>query len=105
MTNMGNLLVSNVFKALAHPTRIRIIKLLMNGELCVCHILPNLESEQSNTSQHLTILKNQGLVDSRKAGSKVYYSIKNIEVLELIKIAEAIILNQMEETKKSLIQK
>ena len=44
---MGNQLISNVFKALAHPTRIQIVKLLMNGELCVCEILPNLESEQA----------------------------------------------------------
>lgn len=99
MSNMGSQLLSNVFKALAHPTRIQIIKLLKNGEMCVCDILPNLDSEQSNTSQHLTILKNQGIVESRKDGSKVIYSIKNTEVLEMIDLAEAIILRQIEETK------
>ncbi len=99
MSNMGNQLISNVFKALAHPTRIQIVKLLRNGEMCVCNILPNLDSEQSNTSQHLTILKNQGIVESRKEGSKVIYSIKNKEVFEMIDFAEAIILQQIEETK------
>jgi ArsR family transcriptional regulator len=102
MTNMGNQLISNVFKAMAHPTRIQIIKLLQNGEMCVCHILPNIDSEQSNTSQHLTVLKNQGIVESRKDGSKVIYSIKNKEVYEMISLAEAIILRQIEETKTSL---
>ena len=102
MSNMGNQLISNVFKALAHPTRIQIIKLLGNGELCVCDILPNLDSEQSNTSQHLTVLKNQGIVESRKDGSKVIYSIKNKEVYEMIELVEAIILRQIEETKTSL---
>lgn len=102
MSNMGNQLISNVFKALAHPTRIQIVKLLRNGELCVCDILPNLDSEQSNTSQHLTVLKNQGIVESRKDGSKVIYSIKNKEVYELIDLAEAIILRQIEETRTSL---
>jgi DNA-binding transcriptional ArsR family regulator len=102
MSNMGNQLVSNVFKALAHPTRIQIVKLLRNGEMCVCNILPNLDSEQSNTSQHLTILKNQGILESKKDGSKVIYSIKNNEVYEMIDLAEAIILRQIEETKTSL---
>ena len=71
MSDMGNQLISNIFKALSHPTRLQIINLLKNGPLCVCEILPQLESEQSNTSQHLTILKNQGIVESKKEGSKV----------------------------------
>ena len=102
MSNMGNQLISNVFKALAHPTRLQIIKLLKDGDLCVCDILPSLDSEQSNTSQHLTVLKNQGIVDSRKDGSKVIYAIKNNEVFEMIELAEKIILRQMEDTKISL---
>lgn len=102
MSDMRNQLVSSVFKSLAHPTRIQIVRLLKDGELCVCDILPNLDSEQSNTSQHLTVLKNQGIVESRKDGSKVIYSIKNKEVYEMINLAEAIILRQIEETKSSL---
>ena len=102
MSNLGDQLVSNVFKALAHPTRIKIIKLLKDGELCVCEILPKIDSEQSNTSQHLNVMKNQGIVESRKDGSKVIYCIKNREVYEMIKLAEAIILRQMEETKRTL---
>ena len=104
MSNMGNQLISSVFKALAHPTRLQIVKLLRNGEMCVCEILPNLDSEQSNTSQHLTVLKNQGIVESRKDGSKVIYSIKNKEVYEMIDLVEAIILRQIEETKTSLLR-
>ena len=104
MSNMGNQLISNVFKALAHPTRLQIVKLLRNGEMCVCDILPKLDSEQSNTSQHLTILKNQGIVESKKDGSKVIYSIRNNEVYEMIDLAEVIILRQIEETKTSLLK-
>jgi DNA-binding transcriptional ArsR family regulator len=101
MSNMGNQLISNVFKALAHPIRVQIINLLKMGELCVCDILPKLDSEQSNTSQHLSVLKNQGIVESRKDGSKVIYSVKNREVFEMIGLAETIILRQIEETKNS----
>ena len=104
MSNMGNQLISNVFKALAHPTRLQIIKLLKDGELCVCDILPNLDSEQSNTSQHLTVLKNQGIVESKKDGAKVIYAIRNKEVYEMINLAETIILRQIEETKTSLLK-
>lgn len=102
MTNMADLLLSNIFKALAHPTRVQIIKLLKAGELCVCEILPNLNSEQSNTSQHLTLLKNHGIVESRKEGSKVIYSIRNHEVIDMLTLAESMILKHMEETKSSM---
>jgi len=102
MSNMGNQLVANIFKAMAHPTRVHIVKLLKDGPLCVCDILPQLESEQSNTSQHLAILRNQGILDNKKDGSMVIYKIKSPEVLQMIELAESIILRQIEETKSSL---
>lgn len=102
MSNMGNQLVGNIFKAMAHPTRVQIVKLLKNDPLCVCEILPQLESEQSNTSQHLAILRNQGILESKKEGSMVIYKIKSPEVLQMIELAESIILRQIEETKSSL---
>lgn len=102
MSNMGNQLISNIFKALSHPTRLQIVKLLKDKPLCVCDILPQLESEQSNTSQHLSVLKNQGILDSKKDGSMVIYRIKSPEVYQMIDIAESIILKQIEETKSSL---
>lgn len=102
MSNMGNQLVSNIFKALSHPTRLQIIRLLKEKPLCVCEILPQIDSEQSNTSQHLSVLKNQGIVDSKKDGLMVIYRIKRPEVYQMIDIAESIILRQIEETKSSL---
>ena len=105
MINLGNQLVSNIFKALAHPTRLQIVKLLKEKPLCVCEILPQLDSEQSNTSQHLSVLKNQGIVESRKDGLMVIYRIKDPEVFQMINIAEEIILRQIEETKISLTTK
>lgn len=102
MSNMGNQLIANVFKAMAHPTRLQIVKLLKEKPLCVCDILPQIDSEQSNASQHLSVLRNQGIVESKKDGPMVIYSIKNLEVYEMIDIAENIILKQLEETKISL---
>lgn len=102
MSNMGNQLIANIFKALSHPTRLQIVKLLKERPLCVCDILPQVESEQSNTSQHLSVLKNQGIVDSKKDGLMVIYRIKSPEVYQMIDIAEGIILRQIEETQNSL---
>lgn len=102
MSRMGNQLVANIFKALAHPTRLQIIKLLKDRPLCVCDILPHIDSEQSNTSQHLSVLRNQGIVESHKDGLMVIYKIKNPEIYQMIDIVENIILRQLEETQASL---
>lgn len=95
----GNQLVTNVFKALAHPTRIQIMKLLKNGPLCVCDIIDNLQSEQSNTSQHLNVLKSAGLVESRKEGLSVIYNVRSKEIYDVIDKVENILLEQAENTK------
>ncbi len=102
MSDMGNQFIANIFKALAHPTRLQIIKILKERPLCVCDILPQIDSEQSNTSQHLSVLKNQGIVESKKDGLMVIYKIKSPGVFQMIEIAEEIILKQIEETQKSL---
>ncbi|MCR4435801.1 MAG: metalloregulator ArsR/SmtB family transcription factor [Clostridiales bacterium] len=95
----GNQLVTNIFKALAHPTRIQIMKLLKNGPLCVCDIIDNLQSEQSNTSQHLNVLKSAGLVESRKEGLSVIYNVRSKEIYDVIDKVENIIFEQAENTK------
>lgn len=104
MSNMGNQLIANIFKAISHPTRLQIIKLLREKPLCVCHIIEQTGGEQSNTSQHLSVLKNQGIVESRKDGLMVIYNVKAMEVYDMIDIAENLILKQIEETKSSLIK-
>jgi ArsR family transcriptional regulator len=65
--------VSRLFRALADETRVRIIALLSQGELCVCHIQDALALPQPNVSRQLGILRSAGLVEDRRAGSWVYY--------------------------------
>jgi DNA-binding transcriptional ArsR family regulator len=60
-------------KAISDPTRVRMLKLLEEGELCVCEIMEVLELAQSTASKHLGILKTAGLVESRKEGTWSYY--------------------------------
>ena len=65
--------LSRLFRALGDETRLRIVALLTHGELCVCHIEQALELSQPNASRQLGILKAAGIVDSRRAGTWVYY--------------------------------
>ncbi|WP_018249891.1 ArsR/SmtB family transcription factor [Orenia marismortui] len=95
-------LKSELFKALAHPIRIEILELLTEGELCVCHIYEDLEQSQSNVSQHLSKLKNAQLVEARKDGLQVYYSLKDEKVIEIIGLSKEILLSQIDEARESL---
>jgi ArsR family transcriptional regulator, arsenate/arsenite/antimonite-responsive transcriptional repressor len=61
------------FKGLADRSRLRIINLLMHGELCGCDIQYVLEASQPNISRHLTYLKNAGLVCDRRDGYRIFY--------------------------------
>jgi ArsR family transcriptional regulator len=61
------------FKALADTNRLRILNLLLHGELCVCDIQHVLEATQPNVSRHLSYLKNSGLVLDRRDGYRVFY--------------------------------
>jgi ArsR family transcriptional regulator len=65
--------VEQTFKGLADISRLRILNLLMHGELCVCDIQYVLGSPQPTVSRHLTYLRNSGLVKDRREGPRMYY--------------------------------
>ncbi len=64
-----------LFKALSDETRLRILKLLQDGELCVCDITAALEMNQPNVSFHLAILKEAGFIKDRKKGRWNHYDL------------------------------
>lgn len=66
---------SQLFKALSDDTRLRIMGLLLNGELCVCEVMAILELPQSTVSRHLAYLKNSGLVSDRRRGIWMHYQL------------------------------
>ncbi|OPY56590.1 MAG: DNA-binding transcriptional repressor ArsR [Methanosaeta sp. PtaU1.Bin112] len=80
----------DVFRAAADPCRFRILKLLKEGELCVCEIMTALNKPQSTTSHHLSILREAGLVRERRDGKWSYYRIADSAVVEMIKQASAL---------------
>ncbi len=69
--------LEQVFKGLADQNRLRILNLLLHGELCVCDIQFVLACSQPNVSRHLTYLKNAGLVLDRREGTRIYYRLFN----------------------------
>ena len=65
--------ISQFFKALSEPVRLRILLLLLDGERCVCDLMAVLELPQSTISRHLAYLKNAGWVDGERRGVWMYY--------------------------------
>lgn len=70
--------MNKALKALADPTRMRILGLLAGGQVCVCHIHDALGIPQPTASRHLAYLRKTGLVDSRREGQWVYYTLAEL---------------------------
>jgi len=79
---------SKFFKALADKNRIRILKLLMLREMCVCEIMVALDLTQPTASHHLGILEKEDVIKKRKEGRWAYYAIADLEIVERIKRLE-----------------
>jgi ArsR family transcriptional regulator len=71
--------LETLFKALADRTRLRILGLLLDGEVCVCHIHESLGLPQPKTSRHLAYLRRAGLVETRKDGLWVHYRLAHMD--------------------------
>jgi DNA-binding transcriptional ArsR family regulator len=72
-------------RAIAHPMRIAIIEILSNeDELSVTEIYNHLEIEQASASHHLNIMKNKGVLKSKREGKKIFYSLMNNTLSDII---------------------
>ena len=76
----------NLFKALGEETRYRIIEVLLQGEVCACEIPKLIGRTQSNTSMHLSKLNDLGIVQYRKDGKMVIYSIRDKRVYDVFRV-------------------
>ena len=93
---------AELFKALAHPARIRVLELLADGELSVGEMQPSVGIEMSYLSQQLAVLRRAALIVSRKDGSAVFYAIKDPAVRELLAVAKRLLINSLSETRNLL---
>lgn len=80
-----------MFRTLGHPVRIRILELLRDGERSVGELQVELNLDSSGTSQHLSALRQLGLLDGRRVGTSVFYSIADPRVTELLATAKQIL--------------
>jgi DNA-binding transcriptional ArsR family regulator len=76
-----------IFKALMHPSRLLILETLREGEQCVCHLEAVLGCRQAYISQHLMVLRDAGLVEDRRDGTRVFYRVIKPEVYQLVDFA------------------
>ncbi len=82
--NEDSSLTANALKAMAHPVRWRILCTLGDRELSVGEIVEKIGTSQSNISQHLEQLRDKHIVASRKEANRIYYRIRNDQLLVLI---------------------
>ena len=86
---------ADFFKVLAHPMRIRILVLLSEGEKNVNQMQALLGIEASAVSQQLAVLRGKGIVDVKKDGTKVIYSLRDPMIIELLEVARKIFNNHL----------
>ena len=77
-------LAAHALKAIAHPLRLKILCVIGHQEFCVQDIVEAVGTSQSNISQHLAILREKGVMVTRKDANRVYYRIGNERILQLI---------------------
>lgn len=90
------------FRLLGHPARVRILELLREGERSVGELQAALGLDSSGTSQHLTAMRRQGLLESRRSGTSVLYRVKDPRIFQLLEVAKQILTGHLEETRDLL---
>ncbi len=101
---------AELLNALSHPARLEILELLRDGESCVCHIQAMLDLRQAYVSQQLNILRQAGLIASRKEGLRVYYQVSDPRLFDLLDQARGVLQGlgkfpEKELSQETLIQK
>ncbi len=89
---------SEIFQALANPTRIAIVEALRDGELSAGKLIEKLGIEQANASQHLAVLRAKHVLVNRKAGNQVFYSIRDAALIEVLDILRRYFYAQLSST-------
>ena len=86
-----------LFRTLGHPTRVRILELLRDGERTVGALQEALGLDSSGTSQHLAALRRVGIVESRREGTSAHYRVTGPEVFDLLDAGRALIARTLQE--------
>jgi ArsR family transcriptional regulator len=90
-------LKADLLKALAQPTRLKILDFLKDGEKCICEIIPAIHGEQSNISRHISLMQKSHLVSTRKDGVKVMVKVRDPRIFEILDQINFVLKTQMQE--------
>ncbi|SJZ89878.1 ArsR/SmtB family transcription factor [Selenihalanaerobacter shriftii] len=94
---------ANIAKALAHRTRMEIVDLLAEEkERCVCELTEILEVSQSSVSKHLSVLKQAGIIASRREGLNNYYYLEAPCIVEFFTCLDNILIKELDQRKKEI---
>ncbi|BCY17216.1 MAG: helix-turn-helix transcriptional regulator [Chloroflexi bacterium] len=83
--------ISELFRVIGQPVRVRILLVIGSGEACVCHLEAYLGERQAAISQHLMVLRDSGIVQKHRDGRNIYYRLARPEILELVHEAASIL--------------
>ncbi|HUU60168.1 MAG TPA: metalloregulator ArsR/SmtB family transcription factor [Phycisphaerae bacterium] len=97
-------LKAEIVAAAGHPIRLAIIDFLRNGEQCVCDVARHVGEQRSNVSRHLAVLLKAGIVEHRKEGLRMIYSLKTPCILNFLSCVTSVLKEQLEDTTKVLQQ-
>lgn len=97
-------LKADVIAAAGHPIRLAIIDYLKDGEQCVCDIATYVGAQRSNVSRHLAVLLKAGIVEQRKDGLRMMYTLRTPCILKIASCVSQVLKEQMENTTE-LLQK
>lgn len=86
---------ASICKGLADPKRLLIINLLRDNEMAVMDICEELDLPQANVSQHLSVLREKGLLRSRKEAQKVYYSVTSPKIIQAMDLLREVMAEQL----------
>ena len=95
-------LKAELFKTLAHPVRVRALEQLIQGERSVGELAERIETEISHLSQQLAVLRRAGVVDTRRAGNTVYYSVRDPRISQLFAIARQMLVSNLQDSQSLL---
>jgi ArsR family transcriptional regulator len=88
-------LQSEICLALANPKRLQILNLLKNGEMSAGEMVKAMKIPKANLSQHLSVLKQNGILSSRREGTSIYYSIANPKITDACSIMRSVLMESL----------
>jgi ArsR family transcriptional regulator len=95
---------ADFFKTLGHPARIRVLELLREGERSVAELIPQVGLEASQLSQQLGTLRRANILQARKQGAIVLYSVTDHRMFQLLEVAKAILTTSLAESSQLLAE-